>query len=319
MKKICVLDGYALNPGDLSWKAFENLGLLTVYERTVPDQVLERARDFEILLTNKTLLTREVLESLPQVRYIGVLATGYNVVDIEYARHRGIVVTNVPGYSTDSVAQLTFALLLELCHHVQDHSTLVHHGEWSTSKDFCFWKYPLMELAGKTFGIIGVGSIGKRVAQLAHAFGMKVVGYSRRQRPVEQVPDFTYLSLEELFKVSDVVSLHCPLTQETKGIVNEHTLGLMKRSAVLINTSRGPLVDEHALATALKVGRIAGAAVDVLSQEPPPETNPLLQEPRCIITPHIAWATTEARSRLMAIAADNLRHYLAGAPVNVVS
>jgi len=314
--KIVVLDGYTLNPGDLDWGVFREMGEFEVYDRTPRELVIERAKGAEILLTNKTPLPAETLSRLPQVRYIGVLATGYNVVDVAYANERGIVVTNVPAYGTHTVAQFTFALLLELCSRVQLHDTAVHAGEWTRSPDFCFTKAPLVELYGKTLGIIGFGSIGRQVARIGQAFGMRVATVDRGKRYAEQ-PE--YLELSEIFRQADVISVHCPLTPETEGLICKKTLERMKPSAFLINTSRGGLVVERDLADALNEGRIAGAGLDVLSTEPPAADNPLLTARNCIITPHIAWATKEARERLMNIAADNLRAFLEGRPQNTVS
>ena len=318
--KIVVLDGYALNPGDLSWDPIKELGDVEIYHRTPDDLIIERARGAEILLTNKTPLTRETLSQLPDVKYIGVLATGYNVVDIDAAKERNIIVTNVPAYSTDSVAQLVFALLLEHCHHVQNHSNAVRRGDWSNSKDFTFWNYPLIELAGKTMGIIGFGRIGQKVADVAEVFGMKVIAHSRTITDQSHRKNFRWAqSLDELLQESDVVSIHCPLFEETRGLINMDRLKKMKKTAFLINTSRGPVVVEEDLAEALNKGIIAGAGLDVLSQEPPAKDNPLLTAKNCIITPHIAWATKEARQRLMKIATDNLKAYLEGKPINIVS
>lgn len=318
---IVVLDGYTLNPGDLSWDELAELGSLTVYERTAPEDVVTRAHDAELVLTNKTPLTRTMLEALPKLRYIGVLATGYNVVDIQAAGARGIIVTNVPTYGTSSVAQLVLALLLELCHQTGAHDAAVKAGEWATSDDFCFTKAPLVELEGKTLGLIGLGRIGAQTARVAQALGMRVIATGSRRSagapsPVEGVP---YVPLEELLRQADVVSLHCPLTPETKELVNAERLALMKPSALLINTSRGGLIDEQALADALNDGRLAGAALDVLSTEPPAASNPLLSAARCIITPHIAWATKEARTRLMHTAVANAAAFLDGQPVHIVN
>ncbi|WP_429142993.1 D-2-hydroxyacid dehydrogenase [Anaerotaenia torta] len=317
--KITVLDGYTLNPGDLSWEGLRRLGEVTVYDRTPPELVTERSRGAEIIFTNKTVLGAAQLAELPDVKYIGVLATGYNVVDIAAAAQRGIVVTNIPDYGTKSVGQMTFALILELCNHVQAHSDAVCFGDWSRSRDFCFWNYPLTELAGKTIGIIGMGRIGRQVAHLADAFDMKILGYSRTQDDGPGCRDFAWAGLEELLEEADIVSLHCPLTSETKGMINKDRLHRMKKSAFLINTSRGPLINEQELADALQEGVIAGAALDVLSAEPPAEDNPLVKAKNCIITPHISWATREARSRLMDIAAENLRSYLEGSIINRVN
>jgi len=316
---IVILDGYTLNPGDLSWREFEKLGHVTIYDRTPPERIVERAQGADILLTNKTPLRAEVLAKLPALRYIGVLATGYDVVDVQYARERDIAVANVPGYGTDSVAQTVFALLLELCQNVKLHSDAVHSGEWSASKDWCFWKTPLVELAGKTLGIVGYGQIGERVAQIGLAFGMNVVAFKRTMPESAPFPNFRWAPLPELLEVSDVVSLHCPLTPETEGIMNKASLANMKRSAFLINTARGKLIVDEDLADALNQGVIAGAALDVLSIEPPHASNPLFGAANCIITPHIAWATKEARARLLAIAANNIQAFLSGTLTNVVN
>ncbi|HXV21640.1 MAG TPA: D-2-hydroxyacid dehydrogenase [Desulfuromonadales bacterium] len=320
--KIVVLDGYTLNPGDLSWQALEALGDCTVYERTPKELVIERAAGAEIILTNKVLLGAEQLAQLPQLRYIGVTATGYNVVDVDAARQRGVTVTNVPAYSTASVAQMVFALLLELSQQVGHHAGLVREGRWTASVDFCFWDRPLVELDGLTLGIVGFGAIGRRVARLARAFGMEVLvhtAHPEKYRETAEGSEARFVGLDELFRASDIVSLHCPLTEETRALVDARRLALMKSSAFLINTGRGPLVDEAALAAALNTGGIAGAGLDVLSVEPPPVGNPLLQAANCCITPHIAWATRAARERLLETAAGNIRAYLTGAPQNVVS
>lgn len=316
--KIIVLDGYTLNPGDLSWDALNELGEVTVYDRTSPDQVVSRAAGAEIILTNKTIVDGDTLRSLPALRYAGVLATGYNVINTEAARQLGIVVTNVPAYSTDSVAQLTFALILELCHHVQRHSDSVIKGNWSSSEDFSFRDYPLIELASKRIGIIGYGTIGKRVSNIAEAFGMDVLVFTRPGAPDED-RKITFTSLDDLLTLSDIVTIHCPLTPETAGLISLERLRKMKRSAFLINTSRGPVVAEKDLAHALNEGIIAGAGLDVLSSEPPDKNNPLLTARNCIITPHIAWATFESRTRLMDIAVNNIRSFISGVPVNVVN
>lgn len=317
--KIVVLDGYTLNPGDLSWEGIKRYGETEIYDYTPFDQTVERAWGAEIVLTNKTPLREKEISQLPDLKYIGVLATGYNVVDIEAARKRNIVVTNVPAYGTKSVAQMTFALLLELTQHVQRHSDAVFNGEWTRSRDFCFWKYPLVELDGKTMGIIGFGRIGQAVADIAAAFGMNVLGYSRHKSDQSHRKNFRWAEFDELLAESDVVSLHCPLTPETEGIINAETLKKMKKSAFLINTSRGPLIAEEDLAYALNNDHIAGAGLDVLAVEPPGEDNPLFRAKNCIITPHIAWASKEARARLMQIAADNLGAFLRGEPVNVIT
>lgn len=310
--KIVVLDGYTENPGDLSWGPLQELGELTVYDRTPPEAVLERIGDAEAIYTNKTVLSRELIQAMPSVRFIGVLATGYNVVDVQAARERGIVVCNIPTYGTDAVAQYVFALLLELCHRVAHHAQAVQEGRWTACPDFCFWDYPLIELSGKTMGIVGYGRIGQRTAQIARAFGMQVLAYDAFVQAEECVP------LDELLERSDVVSLHCPLFPETRHIIRGETIARMKDGAVLINTSRGPLVDEAALREALTSGKLYGAAVDVVSTEPVQPDNPLLGLENCLITPHIAWAPRESRQRLMDIAVENLRCFLRGAPQNVV-
>lgn len=315
---IVVLDGYTLNPGDLTWPALEALGACRVFDRTPPGETVARAAEAEIVLTNKTVLNRDTLARLPRLRYIGVLATGYNVVDLAAARARGIVVTNVPGYSTASVVQLTFALLLELTHHVGAHADGVRAGRWSRSADFCYWESPLVELAGLTLGLVGFGNVGRGVARAAGAFGMRVLVHTRTT-PTGGVDGVASVDLETVFRQCDVVSLHCPLTDATRHLVNRERLAWMKATAFLINTGRGPLVDEAALADALNNGRLAGAGLDVLSSEPPAADNPLLAAKNCVITPHIGWATRAARERLMRIAVENVRAFQAGQPQNVVS
>ena len=317
--KIVVLDGYTLNPGDLSWDALKALGDVEIYERSNPAEVLERATGADILLTNKTPLGKDILEQLPVVKFISLLATGYNVVDVQFAKQKGIVVSNVPGYGTASVVQMTFALLLEFCLHVQRHSDAVAAGRWSSSKDFCFWDYPLVELQDKTLGIIGFGDIGKKVADVASAFGMQIVANSRTQSDQGHRKNFKWVTLDELLRQADVVSIHSPLTPETTGLINKQTLQLMKPSAFLINTSRGPIFVDQDLADALNNGTIAGAGIDVLSAEPPTADNPLLKAKNCIITPHISWATKEARARLLDIAVNNVKAFLEGKAVNVVN
>ncbi len=316
--RIVVLDGHTLNPGDLSWDSLARLGALTVHERTAPGEVVARAAGAAVVLTNKTVLTREQLARLPELRLIGVLATGYNVVDTAAARERGIPVCNVPDYGTRSVAQFTFALLLELAHHVGHHAATTRAGRWSQSPDFCYWDRPQIELEGLTLGLIGLGRIGRAVADLGHAFGMKVVTTSRR-RPDDLPAHLEFVSLDDLLARSDVVSLHCPLTSETKHLIGPANLAKMRRNAFLLNTGRGPLVDDQALAEALRIGTIAGAAVDVLTAEPPAADNPLLQAPNCLVTPHIAWATRAARARLMETAVGNVEAFLGGSPRNVVN
>ncbi|MVM28987.1 D-2-hydroxyacid dehydrogenase [Spirosoma sp. HMF4905] len=317
--KIVVLDGYTLNPGDLSWEGLEKFGDVTVYDRTPADQVVERAKDAEIIFTNKTPLGEDLLTQLPVLKFIGVLATGYNIINTEVAKQKGIVVCNVPGYGTTSVVQLTFALLLELTQHVKHHSDAVRAGKWASSIDWCFWDYPLVELAGKTIGIIGFGSIGEKVGDIATAFGMNIIGSKRHHTDQSHRPNFSWADVPELLTQSDVVSIHCPLTPETQGLINKENLALMKPTAFLLNTSRGPIIVDQDLADALNTGVIAGAGIDVLSKEPPAADNPLFTAKNCLITPHIAWATIEARSRLMDITVQNLSAFLDGEPVNVVN
>lgn len=317
--KITVLDGFTTNPGDLSWDELGRLGDLTVYDRTPPELTLDRSAGSDILLTNKTVLDGDILRSLPDLKYVGVLATGYNVIDTAEARRLGITVTNIPSYSTTSVAQLTFALILELCLHVQRHSDSVMAGKWSDSPDFTFRDYPLTELSGLTIGIIGFGNIGRKVCEIAMAFGMKVIATSPSRRDAPQCPGFEWAETDELLSRSDIVTIHCPLTPQTAGLINIDRLKLMKKPAFLINTSRGPIIVEQDLADALNEGTIAGAGLDVLTVEPPAANNPLLKAKNCIITPHIAWATLESRRRLMEQAAKNIRAFLEGSPVNVVN
>ena len=320
MKKIVVLDGYAANPGDISWEPWKELGELTVYERTAPDETVARCKDAEIVLTNKVILDAKVIEQLPALRYIGVLATGYNVVDLEAARRHDIVVTNIPAYSTLSVAQMVFAHLLNITHHVAQHAERVTNGAWQNSKDFCFWDSELIELDGLTLGIVGLGNIGRAVARIAQTFGMKVMAYSSKsEEALAEMGIQKAASYEDVFRTADVVSLHCPLNAQTKHLVNAERLALMKPSAILINTGRGPLIDEEALADALNSGKIYAAGVDVLTQEPPRAGSPLIGARNCYITPHVAWATRAARERLDKIAFDNVRAYLSGTPQNVVN
>ena len=306
MAKIVILDGFVANPGDLSWEPLAELGELTVHEYTAPQDVVARIGDAPIILTNKTVISAEVMADCPNLRYIGVLATGYNVVDIAEAKKRGIVVTNVPAYSTPTVAQFTMALLLEIALHVGHHSRVVHEGKWSACRDFAFWDYPLMELQGKTFGIVGYGSIGKEVARVAQAFGMKVLAYSRHG-----AEEF-HTELDELYAKSDIVSLHCPLTAENTGMINKGTIAKMKDGVIILNTARGGLINEADLREALVSGKVYAAASDVTCREPINADSPLLGLPNMIITPHIAWAATEARQRLLSVAIDNVRQYLAG-------
>lgn len=311
--KIVVLDGYTLNPGDLSWRALDSLGTCTIYERTDSSLVMERSCQADVLLTNKVVLDGETIRSLPRLKYIGVLATGYNVVNIHAAREQGVVVTNVPSYSTDSVAQLTFALLLELVIGVGRHDEAVHRGKWARNPDFSFREISTIELAGLIMGIVGFGEIGSAVARIAEAFKMEVLVHTRSPGKDDKIK---FVDLDVIFTRSDVISLHCPLTPETEGLVNAERLQMMKRTSFLINTARGPVLDEKALADALNKGRIAGAAIDVLSTEPPPADNPILGAKNCIITPHIAWATLAARKRLMAAVVNNLRAWMEGRPIN---
>jgi len=315
--KIVLLDAYAANPGDVSWAPLEAIAPCEIHPRTSPGDIVARCADAEIVITNKAPLTRDTISQLPKLRYIGVTATGTNIVDLAAARERGIVVTNVPGYGTPSVAQLVFALLLELTHHVGHHAQSVRSGRWSTNPDFCYWDYSLSELSGRTFGIVGFGDIGRAVAKIALAFDMRVLA-SRREWKEPPPPGVEPAETNSIFARSDVVSLHCPLTEATTHLVNAHTLRLMKPTAFLINTGRGPLIDEAALARALVEHQIAGAGLDVLSTEPPPPENPLLGLPNCLITPHIGWATHAARQRLIAAVADNLSAFLDGRTLNIV-
>lgn len=318
--KIVVLDGYTENPGDLSWEGFEKLGEVTVYDRTPYEQdvIVERIGDAQAVLTNKTPLTAETIARCPSIRYIGVLATGYNIVDVAAAAEHGIPVCNIPSYCAESVAQLVFALLLEICHHAGHHSDAVHAGKWSSSIDFCFWDFPLIELMGKTMGIVGYGRIGKATAKIAAAFGMKVLAYSRHM-PEKSDGVAEFVSLPELLAQSDIVSLHCPLNAESEKLINAETVRQMKDGAILLNTSRGGLLDEAAVADALKSGKLYAAGVDVVSVEPISEQNPLLGAENCIITPHIAWAPKDCRIRLMEMAVENLRSFLAGKTINKVN
>lgn len=317
--KIVVLDGYTLNPGDLSWNGLHQLGQLTVYERTSEEMVLERIGDAEAVFTNKTPITSEVIENSPNLKFIGVLATGYNVVDVKAARSAGITVSNIPTYGTDAVAQYTIALLLEICHHVGAHADCVKRGEWTSSPDWCFWKFPLIELAGKTMGIIGFGKIGQGTAKIAQALGMNILAYDAFRRPELESGTCHYTELDELLSESDVVVLHCPLFPDTQGIINRDTISKMKDGVMIINDSRGPLIVEEDLRDALISGKVAGAAVDVVSEEPISPDNPLLHAPNMIITPHMAWAPKESRQRLMNLAVENLKAFLEDAPVNVVN
>lgn len=316
---IVILDAYTSNPGDLSWEKFEALGNLSVYDFTPKDKVTERCADADIIIDNKVVLDREILSRLPKLKYIGMLSTGFNVIDVQAAKELGIAVANVPTYSTSAVAQLTFALILETYNQVGLHNNAVHNGEWSSCRDFCFWKSPLIELCDKTIGIIGFGKIGNAVAKIADAFGMNILCYAPREKPMPNLKSFRFVSLDELARESDIVSLHCPLTPETTGIINRNFLDKMKKNAIVINTSRGPAVDEKALADAINEGRIFGAGVDVLSTEPPKADNPLLNCERCFITPHVAWAGFETRVRLLEIVYENLNAFINGNPINIVN
>ncbi|HBL35997.1 MAG TPA: glycerate dehydrogenase [Firmicutes bacterium] len=317
--KIVVLDGYTENPGDLSWDGLGNLGELTVYDRTPADLIVERIGDAEIVYTNKTPLTKVTLDSCPQIRFIGVLATGYNVVDVQAAKAKGIPVANIPIYGTAAVAQMAIALLLEICHHVGEHSAAVYRGEWTNNQDWCFWKYPLIELAGKTMGIIGFGRIGRATGKIAQALGMKVLAFDTNQTPPSVGEAFEYVELNELFAKADVISLHCPLFPSTEGIINKENIGKMKDGVIIINNSRGQLIVEQDLAEALNSGKVYAAGLDVVSVEPITADNPLLAAKNCFITPHISWAPKESRQRLMDLAVKNLEAFLAGAPINVVN
>lgn len=315
--KIVVLDGYTLNPGDLSWEPLKSLGDSVIYERSSPEQLFSRLDCAEATLTNKVVLGRELISRLPQLRYIGVTATGFNIVDVQAAKERGIMVTNVPAYGTNSVAQATIALLLELTNRVGHHAETVRTGRWSHCPDFCYWDFPLVELAGLTLGIVGYGRIGRQVAKIARAFGMNILALEGRSKITDE--DVSVVGLETLLRQSDVVSLHCPLTPETKGLINAERLKLMKTSAFLLNTSRGPLIVEEDLARALHSEQIAGAGLDVLSVEPPLAENPLFKAPNCYITPHQAWATRAARQRLMQVAVENIKAFSQARPQNVVN
>ena len=328
--KIIILDGNALNPGDLNWNGFEALGEVTCYERTSLEQRVERIGDAEIVLVNKVPLDENVFSKCPNLKYIGVLATGFNVIDLQAAKNHNICVTNIPSYSTMAVAQAVFALLLEITNGVNAHSQSVHAGEWIKSPDFCYWKHPLTELYGKTLGIVGFGSIGMQTAKIAIAMGMNVVSFTRSTQKIdafnqkyaclfENQPKIKALSFEELLKESDIVSLHCPLSESTKGIINEKSLSLLKENAILINTSRGGLIEENAVANALKQNKLRAYACDVLAVEPMEKDNPLLGVKNCIITPHVAWAGLETRQRLMNIAVNNLKSFIEGKPINKVN
>lgn len=316
--KIVVLDGYTLNPGDISWKGFEEFGDIVVYDRTPKDKILERIGDAEIVLVNKVEMTKEIMDKT-NIKYIGELATGYNNVDCIAAKERGIIVTNIPTYGTDAVAQMVFAHILNICSAVAPHDAAVKQGQWTKSKDFCFWNVPLMEICGKTIGIVGYGRIGQAVGKVAQAFGMKVLAFDNYKNSSLECETMKYVSLDELFAKSDIISLHCPLFESTKGMINKDTIAKMKDGVIIINTSRGPLIVDSDLADALNSGKVYAAGLDVVSKEPIKEDNPLLKAKNVFITPHIAWAPKESRERLMNIAVNNLKEYLSGNPVNVVN
>lgn len=317
--KIVVLDGYTLNPGDISWKGMEAFGDVVVYDRTNPKDIVSRIGDAEVVYTNKTPITKETLDACPNIKFIGVLATGYNIIDIAAAKEKGIPVSNIPTYGTAAVSQFAIALLLELCHHIGAHSDAVKAGEWSSNPDWCFWKYPLVELDGKKMGIIGFGRIGQDTGKIAQALGMKVLAYDAFKRPELESDTCHYVDLDTLLKESDVISLHCPLFPDTEGIINKDTIAKMKDGVMIINDSRGPLIVEQDLRDALDSGKVAGAALDVVSTEPIKMDNPLLGAKNVILTPHIAWAPKESRQRLMDIAVANLKAYVDGQPQNVVN
>lgn len=317
--KIVVLDGYTLNPGDISWEGMEAFGEVTVYDRTKAEDVVERIGDAEVVYTNKTPITKETMDACPGMKFIGVLATGYNIVDVAAAKEKGIPVSNIPTYGTAAVSQFAIALLLELCHHIGEHSDAVKAGEWTSNPDWCFWKYPLVELAGKNMGIIGFGRIGQDTGKIAQALGMKVLAYDAFKRPELESDTCKYVDLDTLLAQSDVISLHCPLFPDTEGIINKDTIAKMKDGVMIINDSRGPLIVEQDLRDALDSGKVAGAALDVVSTEPIQMDNPLLGAKNVILTPHIAWAPKESRQRLMDIAVDNLKCYVDGKPQNVVN
>lgn len=320
--KIVVLDGYTLNPGDLDWKGLEEIGECIIYDRTSltdEEEVIERIGDAQIVYTNKTPLPAEVFERCSNIKFVGVLATGYNVVDVRAAREKNIPVANIPTYGTAAVGQFAIGLLLEICHHIGHHNEAVHNGKWTDNPDWCFWDYPLIELDGKTMGIIGYGRIGQTTGRIAQALGMNVLAYDSYKNEALESPSCKYSSLDELLRNSDVIALHCPLFPETEKIINRQSIGKMKEGVIIINNSRGPLIDEEALAEALQEGKVAAAGLDVVSDEPIHSDNPLLKAPNCIITPHISWAPKESRKRLMDIAVSNLQSFLEGAPQNVVN
>ena len=317
--KIVVLDGYTLNPGDITWAGFEKLGEFKCYDRTPEDKILERIGDAEVVITNKTPITKATIDAKPNLKYIGVLATGYNVVDFNYAKEKGIPVTNIPTYGTTAVAQFVFALLLEICHHVGHHAKTVAEGRWAKSEDFCYWDYPLVELAGKTMGIVGFGRIGQTAAKIGVAFGMKVLAFDEYVNKDLETADIKYASLDEVLSKADVISLHVPLFDSTKGMINKDSIAKMKDGVIIINTSRGPLVVEDDMVKALESGKVAGYGTDVVSVEPIVASNPLPKAKNCLVTPHIAWAPKAARERLMNIAVDNLAAFQKGSPINVVN
>lgn len=317
--KIVILDGYTENPGDLSWAALEELGEVTVYDRTPADKIVERIGSAELVITNKTPISAATMEACPSIRYIGVLATGYNVVDTDTAKAKGIPVTNIPTYGTAAVGQFAIALLLEICHHIGHHSKAVHEGRWEKNDDWCFWDYPLIELAGKTMGVIGFGRIGQTTGRIAQALGMDVLAYDAHKNPALENDTCHYAELDEVLAKSDVIALHCPLFPSTEGMINKETIAKMKDGVIILNNSRGPLIVEQDLADALASGKVYAAGLDVVSTEPIKGDNPLLSAPNCFITPHISWAPKESRQRLMDIAVDNVRQFLAGTPVNVVN
>lgn len=319
--KIVVLDGYTLNPGDITWEKLEKFGELKVYDRTGEnlDLIIERVGDAEVVFTNKTLLSKDALKKMTNLKFIGVLATGFNIVDVNEAKKLGIVVTNIPTYGTNAVSQMAIALLLAICHHVGEHNQSVKRGEWTNNLDWCYWNYPLIELAGKTMGIIGYGRIGQCTGKIAQALGMNVIAYDKYKNQLLESKAMKYVELDELIAKSDVIALHCPLFESTRGIINKNTISKMKDGVIIINNSRGPLIVEEDLAEALNSEKVGAAAVDVVSTEPIKKDNPLLRAKNCIITPHISWAPKEARERLMNIAVENLKQFVAGNPVNVVN
>lgn len=316
--KIAVLDGYTLNPGDLSWKSLQDIAEVTIYDKTEPDEVYERVKDCEAVLSNKIVFSKELIARLPKLHYIGVLATGYNVIDVEAAHAAGITVSNIPSYSTDSVAQLVFAFILQFYWHVKEHSDEVHGGKWSRSEHFCYTSFPVFELTGKTLGIIGFGNIGQKVAAIALALGLKVIYVNRSSKTVPQLAEARQVDLDTLLSQSDIISLNAPLNSASEKIINAATLAKVKPQTLIINTGRGPLIDEDAVAAALRNGSLGGYASDVLSVEPPAANHPLFGCPRCFLTPHVAWQTYEARTRLLNLAVDNLKGFIAGKPQNVV-